>query len=200
MKQNKVKIYTAITGGIGSGKSTVMSMIRKMGFPVFSADKIAKDIYLDKEIAQKTIYLFPDCFAGGVLDRKKLAAAVFADREKLKKLDAITHPAIMKKMFEKTEKEETRFVFFEVPLLFEGGYEHLFDHVIVVMRNEEARIRAVAMRDGLSKEEILSRIKNQSLYEKIDLSGHTVIYNDGDLLSLKNRVTEVVNEIISQES
>ena len=200
MRRENGKFYTAITGGIGSGKSTVVRMIGKMGFPVFSADKIARDIYRDEKVAQEAAKLFPDCFEGGVADRKKLAAAAFADVEKLKKLDAITHPAIMEKMFALAARAEGEFVFFEIPLLFEGGYEVLFDRVIVVMRDQRARLHAVRMRDGLSEEEILSRIKNQSIYEKIDLSGHTVIYNDGDLSSLQSKVTDAVQEIVSKEN
>lgn len=201
MKQNKGKFYTAVTGGIGSGKSTVMRIIAEMGYPIFSADDVARNIYDDKEVLSAMCVHFSDCFSSSnVLDRKKLAACVFSDAQRLRLLDGITHPVIMRKMFSEGERANGRFVFFEVPLLFEGGYERLFDRVIIVMRDEAVRIGAVSKRDGLSEEEVRARIKNQVSYEKKLLSGHTVIYNDGDIPALYDRVAEVVHGIVAENN
>ena len=102
----------------------------------------------------------------------------------------------MQILFRKMEQASSEFVFAEVPLLFEGGYEKDFDAVIVVMRNLETRIRSAAERDKVSEQKIILRIKNQFDYEKNSVSGHTVIYNDGNLLSLTDQVKQVVNEIV----
>ena len=182
MKQNKV--FVAITGGIGSGKSSALACIKSMGYPSFSADEFGRGIYKEKTVFEETARAFPHCIKAGEVDRKMLAETVFSDPEKLKNLNAITHPAIMKKMFAEMERAEGRLVFAEVPLLFE--------EVIVLVRAAEERIGAVAARDGISREDVSSRIKNQWDYEKNLPAGHTVIYNEGDIGSLDRQVTRVV--------
>lgn len=194
MKRNK--IYVAVTGGIGSGKSTVLNILKQMGYPVFSADEIARNIYDDPEVFLRTEKAFPACVSGGKIDRKRLAEEVFSDAEKLKKLDEITHPLIMQKLFSKMQQCEGAAAFAEVPLLFESGEEKHFDRVIVVLRERDKRIASVMERDGLSEEQVSARIKNQYDYERNPYTGHTVLYNDGDLASLKESVVRIVHEII----
>lgn len=200
MKQNNGKIYTAVTGGIGSGKSTVMRFIEELGYPVLSADEAARNIYDEAEVLLQMRERFSDCFTDGAVDRNKVSSAVFKNRDRLNELNEITHPAIMKKIFSSAEREDGRFIFFEIPLLFEGGFEKLFDHVIVLMRDKKTRIAAVEARDGLSRAEVAARIKNQFNYEKNLSNGHTVIYNDGDIASLYNKVSEAVRKIVAEES
>ena len=195
MKRNK--LYVAVTGGIGSGKTTVLQILKDLGYPAVSADAEAREIYGDEEILEKVRALFPACFENGILRREKLAAFVFSDEKLLQKLNEITHPVIMQKVFQAMDRAESKIVFAEIPLLFEGNYQSLFDKVIVVMRNMEDRIRAVAERDGLSRTQILARIKKQCNYEKNYFSGHTVIYNNGDISSLKEQVVRIVNEFLS---
>lgn len=195
MKRNK--LYVAVTGGIGSGKTTVLQILKDLGYPAVSADAEAREIYGDEEILEKVRALFPACFENGILRREKLAAFVFSDEKLLQKLNEITHPVIMQKVFQAMDRAESKIVFAEIPLLFEGNYQSLFDKVIVVMRDMEDRIRAVAERDGLSRTQILARIKKQCDYEKNYFSGHTVIYNNGDISSLKEQVVRIVNEFLS---
>ncbi len=190
MKQSKR--YIAVTGGIGSGKSTVARLIGAMGYPVFSADAAARDIYSDPCVLAEVRRQFPACIRGGEVDRKALADVVFSDKAALRALDSITHPAIMRRLWDAMRAAQGRLVFAEVPLLLEGGYEDTFDGVIVVRRPREERIRAVIERDGLTREEVLSRMKNQFDYEKNPLNGHTVIENDGDVAALKAAVEQVV--------
>lgn len=193
MKQNK--IYVAVTGGIGSGKSTVIGMIRKMGYPVFSADEISRTIYADPRLQEKIERHFPECISEMGIDRAKLSGIVFSDKDRLEMLNSITHPAIMENLFLEMEKSTSVLVFAEVPLLFEEGYERRFDQVIVVLRDRESRIASVQVRDGLSKEEVVARIKNQFDYEKNKIIAHTLIYNDGDLNALYQKVERAINEI-----
>ena len=195
MRQSNGKTYVAVTGGIGSGKSTVIKMIGERGLHVYSADEAARNIYDDPLVKAKVRTVFPECFSGDVPDRKKLAEEVFADRNKLERLNNITHPAIMEKLFVQAESDSDRVIFFEIPLLFESGYEGRFDKVIVVMRDKSLRINSVMRRDGLSEEQVKARIANQIDYEKIQKTAHTIIYNNGDLPSLRNRVNGILDEI-----
>ncbi len=192
MKRNKK--FIAVTGGIGSGKSTVLSIIEKEGYPVFSADKIAKDIYFDKKIFSAVSEAFPQCIADGKIDRAVLAQLVFSNENNLQKLNEITHPTIMNKLYTQMNKVNGPIVFAEVPLLFENGLEKDFDLVLVVKRNMKDRIRSVMERDSITEEKIHLRIKNQFDYEKNEIFGHTVIYNDGDISSLKIQIDRVLNE------
>ena len=194
MKRNK--IYVAITGGIGSGKSTVSAIIAGQGYPVFSADAVARGIYDDAEIYSGVAKLFPQCIEEGKVDRKKLADEVFADADKLSRLNALTHPYIMRKLFAQMDSCAGKIAFAEVPLLFECGAEGDFDRVIIVMRDIRKRIHSVMMRDGLTEQEVIARINNQFNYERIANNEHTVVYNDGDISSLKGSVIRIVHEII----
>ena len=92
-------------------------------------------------------------------------------------------------------ENETGIVFHEVPLLLENGFESRYDGVIVIYRNLEDRISSVITRDGLSKEEVLKRIKNQFDYENNDISAHTIIVNDGVKDNLTDKVKAVISEI-----
>lgn len=194
MKRNKV--FVAITGGIGSGKSTVGAIVAEIGYPVFSADAIARGIYDIPEIRDRVAGLFPQSVSDGKVDRKKLADTVFSDSGKLAQLDAVTHPAIMRRLFSEMEKCDGKIAFAEVPLLFESGSEDCFDRVIVVMRERSSRIASVMERDGLTEAQVSARIKNQFDYERNLNTGHTVLYNNGDIASLKDSVVCIVNEIL----
>ena len=185
----------SLAGDLGSGKSTVIGMIRKMGYPVFSADEISRTIYADPRIQEKIERHFPECISEKGIDRAKLSGIVFSDKDRLEMLNSITHPAIMENLFLEMEKSTSVLVFAEVPLLFEEGYERRFDQVIVVLRDRESRIASVQVRDGLSKEEVVARIKNQFDYEKNKIIAHTLIYNDGDLNALYQKVERAINEI-----
>lgn len=194
MKRNK--IFVAITGGIGSGKSTVAEILSGLGYPVFSADAVARDIYNDPTVFKRVSELFPQCVEGDSVNRKKLAETVFADASKLAQLNALTHPIIMRRLFLQMQECRGGIAFAEVPLLFESGSAEQFDKVIIVMRSEELRTEAVMKRDGLTREAVAARIKNQYDYERNLNTGHTVLYNDGDISALKCKVVRIVNEIV----
>ncbi|MCD7729671.1 MAG: dephospho-CoA kinase [Clostridia bacterium] len=193
MTQSKKII--AVTGGIGSGKSTVCSILREMGYPVFSCDEIYSEL-LDRDDFVKDIELHlgkvTDC--NGKLDRKKLADIVFADKEARVTLDHTTHPYIMAELLNKAREAESNLVFCEVPLLFENGFESLFDDVIVVMRNLQSRIEAVKKRSGLSEEEVKARISSQYDYSKIDANTFKIVHNDGNIGDLQSTLRDIIND------
>lgn len=192
MKQNK-KI--AVTGGIGSGKSTVMKIIAGKGYPIFSCDEIYSQLTSDRDFLNILYHRFGDILNGdGTLDRKKLSEIVFNNPAKLAELDKITHPAIYKEMFRMAD-EAGGICFCEVPLLFESGTESLFDGVIIVMRNEELRIKSVAKRDKLPEQDVKKRISNQFDYNSADFAMYYVIHNCGDLSELERQTEEIIKKI-----
>lgn len=192
MKQSK-KI--AVTGGIGSGKSTVMKIIAGKGYPIFSCDEIYSQLTSDSDFLNILRHSFGDILnSDGTLDRKKLSEIVFNNPAKLAELDKITHPAIYKEMFRMAD-EAGGICFCEVPLLFESGAESLFDGVIIVMRNEEQRIKSVTARDKLPEQDVKKRISNQFNYNSADFAMYYVIHNNGDLSELEWQTEEIIKKI-----
>lgn len=190
MKQNN-QIKIAVTGGIGSGKSTVCSILRKRGYAVYSCDEVYKLVLRDDCVIKQLAAEFGDGIVNddGTLNRVKLSAIVFDDEEKLKRLNKITHPKIFDKMFY-LSKEDEGVVFFEVPLLFEGGYQVLFDDVLVILRDDNKRIEGVVQRDGLTENEVKNRLNKQTNYNIADLSKYYVIHNNDNIVNLNNKIED----------
>ncbi|MDE7082773.1 MAG: dephospho-CoA kinase [Clostridia bacterium] len=192
MMQSNFKF--AITGGIGSGKSTVAEIIRRQNYVVLSCDEIYKELLQRPEFIEKLGREFngvinPD----GTLNRGALSEKVFADTVALEKLNSITHPAIMEEVLKKTEGY--RLSFTEVPLLFENGFESYFDGVIVVLRNLEDRIVAVSKRDKIAAENVILRVKSQFNYENCNFAKYYVIHNDGNFKELERKTAEILEKI-----
>ena len=192
--KNNIKI--AVTGGIGSGKSLAMSIISELGYNTVSLDDVYANllkeewfiIKISNEFAIEPIHLGGQLF----LDKKKLASIVFHDKSKLEKLNHLTHSEIFKRAFSIYEKG---MIFFEVPLLFEGNYVSQFDKVFVIRREKKIRVESVMMRDNVTLDEALLRINNQVDYDNLDLSLHTIIYNDSTKESLKNNLIRAIDSI-----
>ena len=153
-----------LTGGIGSGKSTVANYIASKGIPVYIADEEAKKIMEREDVKQKIQNLFDQSVfnSDNSLNRKKIAELVFNHPEKLKKLNTIVHPEVQLH-FKNWVKEHKNYPFIikEVAILFETGGNKQCDKVILITAPEEQRIERAMKRDNVSKDSILSRIKNQ---------------------------------------
>lgn len=188
----------AVTGGIGAGKSTVAKILKDAGYKVFGADETYKKLLKNGDFKRK-IYNSIGLKYNGRFIKKQVADAVFGNPDKLKALNDATHSEIMRVMLEKSKKAALNsggLVFNEVPLLFEGGFESLYDGVIVVVRNKEVRIAAALARDKTDEKRVLARINSQTDYEKKDLTAYTLIENDGDLSSLSKKVRKAVEKFI----
>lgn len=185
----------AITGGIGSGKSQVLKIIKSFGFVTVSADEISKNLTSTNDVLSGLKKIFPDCvdsLNGNLyLNKTKLSSAVFNNKQNLKKLNDYLHPLIMQKVF--NEIGENGFA--EIPLLFECGFENLFDKVIVVLRNKKDRIAAVKLRNGLSDKQVLERMNNQIDYDCFDFSKYIIIKNDGSIEDLKEKTVKIISEL-----
>lgn len=197
MKQSKIKI--AVTGGIGSGKSTVCKIIHSLGYPVYSCDEVYKLVLQDGQTVAELVKEFGEQILNcdGSLNRPALSAIVFGDEAKLEKLNKITHPKIFEKLFEISTNDDG-VVFYEVPLLFEGGYEKLFDKVLVVLRDRKARINSIMVRDSLTEEEVNNRLNKQFNYDNTDFAKYYVIHNDGNIDDLRREVDAFLFKITNE--
>ncbi|WP_207302969.1 dephospho-CoA kinase [Bacilliculturomica massiliensis] len=187
-----------LTGGIGSGKSTVSDYLARKGCAIVDADGIAREITEpDSPVLEKLSRTFgaeiinPD----GSLDRKKLGRMAFADEEKKKKLDEITHGEILRRIEERVAAFQGDVIFLDVPLLFETGLERLTDQVWVVDAEDEERIRRVRQRDGLSEEEIRDRIRRQMPREEKCARADRILCNSGAPEELYLQIDRLLGEI-----
>ena len=183
MKQSK-KI--AVTGGIGSGKTAALSLLAGMGYPVFSCDEISRELWKDETYLKILAEAFPACTEEGKIVKSRLSALIFSDTGERKRLEAIAHPRIMRQLSDEMEKHAVSFA--EVPLLFEGGYETLFDGVLLVEREEGERIAAVMQRDGISETEVKRRISAQFSDTERKREGIAVVQNSGSLAELEKNL------------
>ena len=185
-------IKIAVTGGIGSGKSSVTKIIREKGFPVFSCDEINKQLLTKKDYINRIEKIFPEAVEGEKIINSRLAEIVFSDETALKKLNSVSHPLIMNELNRQMNSCKG-LVFAEVPLLFEGGYENLFHKIIVVCREKEQRILSVMQRDHSDREAVLSRISRQYDYSQPIPGSVIFLNNDSTISELENRVVDLLN-------
>ena len=178
-----------LTGGIGSGKTTIANYFMKSGVPVYIADDEARKIMQSDEIIEEIKKTFGiDIFENGILNREKLAQIVFGDPEKLKLLNAIIHPAV-KKHFHNwiLNHKKAPFIIYEAAILFESGSYKDCDKIISVTAPMESRIQRVIHRDNSSREQVLKRINAQWNDDQRIAKSDYVIEND----SIENAKSEV---------
>ena len=152
-----------ITGGIGSGKSTVAKVFEVLGIPVYYADDAAKRIMNeDEDLKTAIIKNFGEgTYTNAVINRSFLAAQVFNNHEKLELLNSIVHPATIKDGEEWMKKQTTPYALKEAALIFESGVQQYLDKVIGVFAPPTMRIHRAMKRDNISKEEVVSRMDKQ---------------------------------------
>ena len=187
------RVKIAVTGGIGSGKTAAMKLLAKMGYPVFSCDKISRELWRRKSYCNLLAERFPACTERGEIDKSKLSALVFSDERARKELESLSHHLIMQRLMQRMERFPVSFA--EVPLLFEGGYEGLFDRVILIKREEERRIASVITRDRLTEEEVKQRISAQLTDAEREKRDVIVIENNGSLEELNYNLQRVLYSI-----
>jgi dephospho-CoA kinase len=194
----------AITGGVGTGKSTVARMFAELGAEVLDADQIARDVVAVGAPAWEELRRLygPDYFnENGELNRSKLAQLVFADPEERRRLDGIIHPRVeaeLKARVAELERRGKALVLVEVPLLFETGREGGFDRVIVVAAPEAVQIRRLRGRDRRGAEEIRGILKAQwPLAGKVARADY-VVDNGGSRRATKRQVKNIWGELKNQ--
>lgn len=157
-----------LTGGIGSGKTTISKMFEEIGIPVYISDKEAqKIIETNARVKESIKSLFGElAYVDGKYNRKYIAEIVFKNKYKLQKLNDIVHPLVAKHFEEWKQLQSSLYVIKEAAILFESGAYRNCDFIITVTAPEEERIRRVVERDGVTEEAVRERMKNQWSDEK----------------------------------
>lgn len=170
-----------ITGGIGSGKSTVCRMLSERGVALYDADSRAKELMSTSESLRRALIenFGEETFTASGLNRAYLAERVFHNAEQLRLLNSLVHPAVIADFEAWADEQEGKYVVFESAILFEAGLESRVDVVVAVMAPESLRVERVMARDGHSKEQVLARIKNQmSDDERSDRAKYSIVNID----------------------
>jgi dephospho-CoA kinase len=192
-------IIVGLTGGIGSGKTTIGKRFTSFGVPVYIADDEAKALMnRSKVIKRKLIQLFGEsAYVDGKLNRPYLASQIFNDKSLLSKMNAIVHPKVGAHFKRWLKKQDAPYIIKEVAIIFENNLEYQYDYIISVVADKDLRIDRVIKRDSSSKEKVESIMRNQLPdSEKIEKSDY-VIYNN-DLELAYSQVEEIHQEILKK--
>lgn len=187
--------HIGLSGGIGSGKSTVANALEHMGYPVFYSDEEAKKLYATHPSLKNELIalLGKESYQNGVFQKHLLATQLFENPGLKEQIAALVHPLVRERFNEWAEQQTTDLVFNEAAILFETGAYKQLAATILVVTTLETRIQRVQKRDGLSREAVLTRIANQwADSEKMNLTPY-IIYNDG--LPLLQQIEEVISKL-----
>ncbi|MFC1918366.1 dephospho-CoA kinase [Chloroflexota bacterium] len=193
-----------LTGGIGSGKSTVSQCLAELGAVIIDADKVGHEAFKpDTEAWREVVATFGNqvLTTGGEVDRKKLGEIVFNDPESLSRLNRIMHPRMhemMKARIEEYQRQRVDVVVLEAAILIEANWTPLVDEVWVTVAPEATVVERVKKQRGLAEEQILTRIRSQLSTEERTSHADTVINNDNDLDELKTKVKTLWEKLLAQ--
>ena len=175
-----------------------MKILSEMGYTTFSCDDIYQEVTLREDYILEIGKRFPLVVVNGRIDRGKLSQIIFNDEKSRRELNQISHPLIMQELLTRMEKVEDSFVFAEVPLLFEGNFQNLFDAVIVITRQKEKRIASILQRDGGTRETIVKKMSAQWNYDgeqEFPTERAILLSNDGSEKDLFVKMQEVLTSL-----
>lgn len=189
-------IVLGLTGGIGSGKTTVANIFKEFGIPVYNSDERAKWIMNnDPDLKNKLIELFGrEAYLNGKLNRKFIASKVFKSPELLKKLNDLVHPRVGSDFERWKNNQISDILLKEAAILIESGAYKQVDKLIVVSAPKDIRVKRVIERDQSSEEEVYNRIDNQISEEERLKVADFIIKNDGEHLLIP-QVKEIINKL-----
>lgn len=174
-----------ITGGIGSGKSTVARVFNTIGIPIYLADTAAKRLMEEDEELKKAIitHFGEEAYTNGKLNRPYISAIVFSNKEKLEELNSLVHPVTKRDGEEWMQQQHTPYAIKEAALIFESGTQEQLDYVIGVYAPQHIRTHRVMQRDKVTREEVLQRMHNQiSENIKMRLCDYVIVNDDQQLV------------------
>lgn len=199
-------ITVGLTGGIAAGKSTVASLMARLGAGVLDADEVVRELQRPGTwVYQAILQAFGPSIVqrDGTIDRKRLGEMVFQDEGARRQLEATVHPALVAAIEQRLrafKAQGVKLCVVELPLLIEAGAQERFDWVVVVTAPEEVQVSRLMADRGLSREEALARIRSQMpLHEKVRVADF-VIENAGDLQEVERRVQELYQALLQKGS
>ena len=186
-----------LTGGIGSGKSTVLNEFKDLGIKTYSADNAAKTlINTDRALIDSIKKVFGNnIYKKNKLDTKQLSKIVFQDSDKLEVLNSIIHPAVLNDFDSFVRANDEIYIVKEVAIIFETKSEKAYDKIILVRAPLEERIQRVLLRDDTSRDQGIKRIKNQ-VDDSLIINKCDYIIDNYKLSDLKDKVTKIHNDLI----
>ena len=182
-KESALKL--GVTGGIGSGKTSVCRVFGVLGIPVFSADAEAKEVMdIDTGIILRiNTIVGKNLYANGRLDRVELAKLIFNNNRLLEKVNSLVHPVVFSRFREWENKQTAPYVIMEAAILFESGSPEVVDRVITVVAPIEERVIRVIHRSNLTREQVMERMRNQmSDSERIKHSDYVIQNSENDMI------------------
>lgn len=200
-------LIVGLTGGIGSGKTTVSNLFADLGIDIVDTDVIAHDLVNhDPSVLKQIVTLFGDDILQDdrTLDRKKLAKIIFNQKEGKQQLEGILHPkirAVVQNQLQNCKSRDTppKYVIVVIPLLFETEFNDLLDRVLVVLADEPIRVQRIKQRDHRSLEQIQAIISSQVGDEKRISEADDIIENNHDLAALKDQIKQLDNKYASSD-
>lgn len=189
-----------VTGGIGSGKSTVCRLFAERGIAVYDSDSQAKRLMEESDTLRAALVgaFGTECYAEGRLSRRYLAGRVFGDADALARLNALVHPAVREDFRMWAERQSGPYVILESAILFEAGFENEVDTTLAVLAPAEERVKRCMERDGASREEVLRRMASQADDDTLHhLAARTIVNIRRDYLESD---VERLHEIYSHEA
>lgn len=187
-----------ITGGIGSGKSTVCGILKKKGAKIIDADKISGEVIKKDSVINELVERFGNVILDcrGIVDKKRLADIVFNNKKKLNELNNIIHKYVVDRIINdvNAEKEPGRnkCIIIDAPIPVEHGFIDIADEIWVVTADKDTRIKRIMHRSGLQYNDVLKRINAQMSSKDYLKIADRVIYNNGNLKNLRQKVIETV--------
>lgn len=196
MKKSTPKII-GLTGGIGSGKTTAAKYFEELGFPLYNSDLRAKKLQNENPIViQQITNLFgEEAYNQDGMNRPYIASQTFNNKEKLQQLNAIVHPAVFADFKNWIDEQNSDYIVKEAAILIESGSYKDCDIIVSVIADKEIRITRTIERDGLTREQVLTRINNQLSDEERKEYSDYIIDNSQDLTYLKQQVKNIVDDI-----
>ncbi len=196
--KGEMKMIIGLTGGIGTGKSTVAKRFLEKGYPVIDTDIISKEVIERENVILKICsHIDSSLVENGKINRKKLGQIVFKDKKKLDVLNSIMHPLILdemrKQIREKSQSHNT--VIVDVPLLFEINIEKEFDIILLVYASKETQIKRIMKRDNRTEEEALNMINSQMDLDLKSKKSDYILKNDNTLEELYTEIDKILEEI-----
>ena len=192
--KNKIKV--AITGNIGSGKSTFTKFLFEAGYPVILADDISKEILAGDPLVRKEVMneFGTESFQGNKINKKYIAETIFSDHKKLKKINSILHPRVRKRIEYLSEEYFKTYdiVFVEAALIYESKIEKMYDYVVLITAEKDLRMKRSTTAKKLSEADFIKRDDNQLNEDTKKKKADFIFNNNGSKDELKQKATLLI--------